>query len=109
MPVEGRELRDGRIVVLAVDGDGFIYSVSTYDSGNDDGPIRSAQLFSCLIFREVYVGIGYHKSSSIRNSVGFSEVIPIAAIIDSAFLTAISFASWVTITSGTASPPPFAV
>lgn len=29
------------IVALAVDADGFIYSVSAYDSGNDDGPFRS--------------------------------------------------------------------
>jgi len=29
------------IVALAVDSDGFIYSVSAYDSGNDDGPFRS--------------------------------------------------------------------
>ncbi len=29
------------IVALAVDTDGFIYSVSAYDSGNDDGPFRS--------------------------------------------------------------------
>lgn len=29
------------IVALAVDTDGFIYSVSVYDSGDDDGPFRS--------------------------------------------------------------------
>ncbi|RPI34070.1 MAG: hypothetical protein EHM54_09990 [Nitrospiraceae bacterium] len=29
------------VVALAVDTDGFIYSVSAYDSGNDDGPFRS--------------------------------------------------------------------
>jgi hypothetical protein len=29
------------IVALAVDTDGFIYSVSAYDPGNDDGPFRS--------------------------------------------------------------------
>lgn len=29
------------IVALAVDSDGFIYSVSAYDPGNDDGPFRS--------------------------------------------------------------------
>ena len=29
------------IVALTVDTDGFIYSVSAYDSGNDDGPFRS--------------------------------------------------------------------
>jgi len=29
------------IVALAVDADGFIYSASAYDPGNDDGPFRS--------------------------------------------------------------------
>lgn len=29
------------IVALAVDSDGFIYSASAYDPGNDDGPFRS--------------------------------------------------------------------
>jgi hypothetical protein len=29
------------IVALAVDSDGYIYSVSAYDSGNDSGPFRS--------------------------------------------------------------------